>query len=332
MSHPVTVGIHIDGARRRGAVADSREPDPLSGPWVRDVVRRADIAGFSFATFAGSHLAQGVDRLDPVQLAAFAGPLTSAIALIPEIPVTYVEPFHTSTQLASLDFVSGGRGGWLVSVENSDAAARQFGRTALEPDELASEVIDVVAAVRRLWDTWEDDAVIRDFATGRYIDRDLLHYAEFSGRSFSITGPAITPRPPQGQLPVLVPLAHASGVDADAVLVDAGPGFTDDVASARALQGSPLVIADLEVALDSRGERFGGSAEELIERVNAVTGHVDGVRLIPLDLERDLDELQHVVLPTLIETGVFAPPSRTHARSTFGLSHAPNVFAASRSH
>ena len=62
--------------------------------------------------------------------------------------------------------------------------------------------------VRRLWDSWEDDAVIRDVATGRFVDRDKLHYIDFDGKYFSVKGPSITPRPPQGQ-PVVAALAHA---------------------------------------------------------------------------------------------------------------------------
>ena len=61
--------------------------------------------------------------------------------------------------------------------------------------------------VRRLWDSWEDDAVIRDVATGRFVDRDKLHYIDFTGKYFSVKGPSITPRPPQGQ-PVVAALAH----------------------------------------------------------------------------------------------------------------------------
>ena len=57
----------------------------------------------------------------------------------------------------------------------------------------------------RLWDSWEDDAVIRDVATSRYLDRDRLHYIDFNGETFSVKGPAIVPRPPQGQLVVLAP-------------------------------------------------------------------------------------------------------------------------------
>ncbi|SHW59784.1 Putative FMNH2-utilizing oxygenase [Mycobacteroides abscessus subsp. abscessus] len=54
--------------------------------------------------------------------------------------------------------------------------------------------------VRRLWDSWEDDAEIRDVATGRFIDRDKLHYIDFEGRFFSVKGPSITPRSPQGHV------------------------------------------------------------------------------------------------------------------------------------
>ena len=64
-----------------------------------------------------------------------------------------------------------------------------------------------VEVVRRLWDSWEDDAEIRDVATGRFIDRDKLHYVDFEGRFFSVQGPSIVPRPPQGQ-PVVAALAH----------------------------------------------------------------------------------------------------------------------------
>ena len=71
------------------------------------------------------------------------------------------------------------------------------------------EAADYVEVLRRLWDSWEDDAEIRDVATGRFIDRDKLHYIDFEGRWFSVRGPSITPRPPQGQ-PVVAALGHAT--------------------------------------------------------------------------------------------------------------------------
>src|SRR6202043_3228958 len=71
------------------------------------------------------------------------------------------------------------------------------------------ETADYVEVLRRLWDSWEDDAEIRDAATGRFVDTAKLHYIDFEGRWFSVKGPSVTPRPPQGQ-PVVAALAHAT--------------------------------------------------------------------------------------------------------------------------
>ena len=77
------------------------------------------------------------------------------------------------------------------------------------------EAADYVEVLRRLWDSWEDDAEIRDAATGRFVDVSKLHYIDFQGRWFSVKGPSITPRPPQGQ-PVVAALGHgAVAVPAD---------------------------------------------------------------------------------------------------------------------
>src|SRR5204862_1212101 len=126
--------------------------------------------------------------------------------------------------IATLDYVSLGRAGVRVQVASSPEAAHHFGRrevpklsvaTLAEPgaqravQELFDEAADYVEVLRRLWDSWEDDAEIRDVATGRFIDRDKLHYIDFEGRWFSVRGPSITPRPPQGQ-PVVAALGHAS--------------------------------------------------------------------------------------------------------------------------
>lgn len=354
---PFLTGIHLDGAGSHPATWSEAGGDvePLRSPGrLRRVLAEIEAAGFDFVSFAGSHLPPDGDpaapaRLDPVQQAAFAAPLTSRIALLPEVPVTYVEPFHTATQLASLDYAAEGRGGWLVSGENSEAAARQYGREALSGDDLAAEVIDVVAVVRRLWDTWEDEAVIKDLPSGRYIDREKLHYADFSGRSFSVKGPAITPRPPQGQLPVAVPLAHAEGVDADIVLVPIDGELEQSVIRARS-HGAARVIADLEVLLDSRGEaaadraarldanrawrrgpteRFIGTSEALLARFRELREAVDGVRLIPASVDRDLDELRYLVLPALFADGEQTgtrPPIHASARRRFGLPPAVNSF------
>ena len=77
--------------------------------------------------------------------------------------------------------------------------AELFGRRDVSAVDLFDEASDAVEVARRLWDSWEDDAAIRDIASGRFVDRDKLHYIDFVGRHFSVKGPSITPRPPQGQ-------------------------------------------------------------------------------------------------------------------------------------
>src|SRR3954447_17232721 len=149
-------------------------------------------------------------RLDAVMVAARVAPLTDRIGLIPSITMTHTEPFHISKAIATLDFVSSGRAGVRVQVSGRPHEAAHFGRRAdFAADELFAEAGDYVEVLRRLWDSWEDDAEIRDVATGRFVDRDKLHYIAFRGRWFNVKGPSITPRPPQAQPPV-VALAHST--------------------------------------------------------------------------------------------------------------------------
>ncbi|MFT4307400.1 MAG: nitrilotriacetate monooxygenase, partial [Microbacterium sp.] len=126
--------------------------------------------------------------LPPVLVGAYLGRATRRIGVVVEAPASGAEPLHLSTALATLDITTHGRAGWLVPLADPSGA----------PD--ASAVVDAVA---RLWDSWEDDAVIRDGVTGRYLDRTRLHRVDVTGPGFTIAGPSITPRPPQGRLPIL---------------------------------------------------------------------------------------------------------------------------------
>jgi alkanesulfonate monooxygenase SsuD/methylene tetrahydromethanopterin reductase-like flavin-dependent oxidoreductase (luciferase family) len=150
-------------------------------------------------------------RLDAVLIAARVAPVTRHIGLVPTAVTTHTEPFHLSKAIATLDYVSGGRAGVRVQVAGRAGVAAHFGRREIPPlvAEHFDEAADYVEVLRRLWDSWEDDAEIRDVATGRFIDRDKLHYIGFEGRWFAVQGPSITPRPPQGQ-PAVAALGHAS--------------------------------------------------------------------------------------------------------------------------
>ncbi|MEV5839437.1 LLM class flavin-dependent oxidoreductase [Nocardia sp. NPDC052112] len=344
------VGIELDGegyhpaAWRRAAHA----PDTLlTGDTLRNRVRAAENAGFTLATFDDSILPPArhpAGRIDAVTRASFVAGTTSTIGLVATVATTYAEPFHTSSQLATLDYASRGRGGWIATTDA--AAATTWGRPARTAEaELAREQRDSIEVARRLWDSWEDDAVVRDYASSRFLDRDKLHYIDFSGETFSVKGPAIVPRPPQGQ--VVVFARDADG--ADVILVTASDLARTLAAAERARATGAQVFAELDVALDipdataaerladldghtaaNRTERltFSGSPTELVRRITELAHHVDGVRLHPAVIDEDLPALARYVLPALFRAGVtHRPVPGSTLRANLGLVRPINRYA-----
>lgn len=275
-----------------------------------DAALAAEAAGFAFVTIDDSPLPGGAPRVEAGVRAAYLARRTSRIGLAPTLHVTVTEPFHLATQLASLDHASLGRAAWVVGAENSAAALATIGATPLSGDDLRREVADVVDVARALWDSWEDDAVVRDRATGRFLDPDRVHHVNFTGARFSVTGPLITPRPPQGQVVVVGADTHGISDRLDVALVAAST--VDEVAErarrARA-DGAPLVFADVRVDTDR--------LRPLLDRL---TGIVDGVRLHPADPVTDLPRIIDA-LPTTL------PPVGPTLRDTLGLPRPANQFA-----
>ncbi len=291
-------------------------------------------------------------RADATLVAARIAPVTKHIGLIPVATVTHTEPFHISKAIATLDHISHGRAGWQVRVSPTAHEAALFGRRpAPGADELFDESADAVEVVRRLWDSWEDDAVIRDVATGRYIDRDKLHYIDFAGEHFSVKGPSITPRPPQGQ-PVVAALAHGNyefaAANADLVFVtphDEGSlrAILADVGHARRAAGREIgVYADLVVsladdplapaaAIASDAHVFTGTADDLADLLLGwQDAGVDGVRLRPAINAVDLPAIVDELVPRLQRAGRFRTGYRDGEtlRERLGLAPAPNRYAA----
>lgn len=306
------------------------ELDGAGWDGISRAVLAAESAGFHAATFTD---APAPGRANALQRAAFAGPVTRSIALVPEVDTVYTEPFHISTQLASLDYVSGGRAGWIVMAAGSPEAAAAVGRVSVTGAALGQEAAASIEVSRRLWDSWEDDAVIRDVATGRYIDVDKLHYVDFetpagfTGPGYSVKGPSIIPRPLQGQLPVLAPASLLGEVPVeavDAVLVSAPTAelLAAEVRDVRARVGAGVaVVAELNVVLDARGQSaaarhasfdggraaFAGTAAGLTDFLSDLLKEADGVRLHPVSLFVELEELGRLVLPELRRRGALRP-------------------------
>lgn len=369
----VHLAVALDGTGWHPASWRSGHARPgelfTAGYWL-DLVRRAESGLLDLVTFADSLGPQssspnGPDertdrvrgRLDAGLVAARVAPRTRHIGLVPEVVVTHTEPFHISKAVATLDYVSGGRAGWLAQVSAGSGDNAHFGRREIAPEELLEEAADHVEVVRRLWDSWEDDAEIRDVATGRFIDRDKLHYIDFHGKWFSVKGPSITPRPPQGQ-----PLVTARAHDEDGFRFAAGAAdvvFTPvpdpdtaarAVSSARAhrVSGAPLhVFGDLVVFLGADAAERKARLDELdapsTSDTSVFTGDpgrladlllslaergVTGFRLLPGELTRDLAAITDRLVPELQRRGVFRTGYAAGTlRDRLGLARPANRYA-----
>ncbi|WP_028923091.1 LLM class flavin-dependent oxidoreductase [Pseudonocardia acaciae] len=375
MSRPLHLALEIDGdgahpaAWRRAA----HPPAALLTPArVRAVGRIAENAGFTLVTLDDDIVAPGaqpnpVGRIGSVERAAFLAASTSVLGVAPVVSTTYAEPFHVSSQLASVDHVSNGRAGWVVGSSPGTDAARAWGRPPVEGERArAREARDSTRVVRELWDSWEDDAVIRDVATSRYLDRDRLHYIDFTGETFAVKGPAIVPRPPQGQLVVFAPVGLVSSPHTPAGLDERSAGGRLSPGAGRALPsdqvdvalvgraspapGSPLTFAEVELALDTPGgsaaqrvadlERHGpwpdrgrlrytGGADGLVRLLTDLRARgLAGARLHPLVLDEDLEVLSRFVLPALGRArAVSRPLPGASLRTTLGLPRPANRYA-----
>ncbi|MEE2058283.1 LLM class flavin-dependent oxidoreductase [Rhodococcus artemisiae] len=359
-STSLALAVELDGTGAHPASWYFGDLAPSDGPSIIDLVRRVERAGFALATFAdpatrGEHpTIRG--RLDPVEVVAFAAAATDAIGLVPAVGAIHAEPFHLANQLASADFASYGRAGWIAEATDSPVRAHAYGSVQVtDPDALHREADEVIAAVRRLWDTWEDGVAIADAATGHFLDPQRLHYADIGGGLFAVKGPSITPRPPQGQLVVFAPFGTVSPHLADVHLVDAPTaletGARADAAHLASEGREHRVFAEVEVVLDSEhgsatqrlaeldgrtpwplGDRlrYVGSTDGLIGLLEDLIGRVDGVRLHPAVLATDLFLLEHTVLPELRrKRRLVVPHPDSSLRRTLGLTRPVSVFAQS---
>jgi len=329
---------------------------------------RLDFVAFDDGFSLQPHERGARGRLDAALVASRLAPRSAGIGLVATVDTTHTEPFHVSKALATIDHVSSGRAAWQVAWSTEQAAATAFGRKAprdaADAIEQADEAADVVG---RLWDSWEDDAEIRDVATGRFVDRDKLHHVDYEGIRFAVKGPSITPRPPQGRPPVVVRADEEGEIElagrrADVVRVhartleEARDKRTQVHDAARAAGRDPrdvivlvdvfVVLAQQEAAAESRlwllqdleGVEWqtdslthvgtpAALAETVAQWVNA--GAVDGFHVRPASLSTDLDLFVDEVVPALQEAGLFRTeyPGST-LRDTLGLHRPANVYAA----
>ncbi|GAB2980560.1 LLM class flavin-dependent oxidoreductase [Nocardioides montaniterrae] len=143
-------------------------------------------------------------HLEPITRLAAIAVHTKKIGLIATASTTFYEPYNLARLFSSVDFASGGRAGWNIVTTQTDSVARNFNLAQVPPAEeryaRAQEFLDVVT---KLWDSWEDDAILADRASGHYFDPDKVHAINHVGRYFQVEGALAAPRSPQGR-PVYV--------------------------------------------------------------------------------------------------------------------------------
>ena len=164
----------------------------------------ADGLAANFGGLVGAGGSAKVTDFEPVTLFSALSQVTTHIGFIATASTTYEEPYSLARKYGSLDHLSGGRAGWNVVTTIGDETARNFGRDKqLTPVERYDRAEVFVDTVKELWDSWEDDAFIRDKASGQYFDQAKVHPPQHKGKHFSVAGALNVARPPQGY-PVVV--------------------------------------------------------------------------------------------------------------------------------
>ncbi|MBD2339895.1 LLM class flavin-dependent oxidoreductase [Calothrix sp. FACHB-156] len=148
--------------------------------------------------------AQGVVRLDPILTATAMALATQSIGVGITRSTSYYQPYDLARMFASLDHLSKGRAAWNIVTSSRNSEAQNFGlEKHLEHDRRYEKAAEFVEVVTKLWDSWQEDALILDKESGLFADPAKVNYVNHVGEWFKVRGPLTVPRSPQGR-PVLI--------------------------------------------------------------------------------------------------------------------------------
>ncbi|PID14951.1 LLM class flavin-dependent oxidoreductase [Sporosarcina sp. P34] len=143
-----------------------------------------------------------LNRFEPLTILSALAAVTSNIGLVGTLSTTYCEPFSAARQFASLDMLSGGRAGWNAVTSGLEKTALNFNKEVTDHPNHATRyrmAAEFVNVMKGLWNSWEEDAFIRNKQTGQFFDPNKLHTLNHEGEFFSVLGPLNIGRSPQGQ-------------------------------------------------------------------------------------------------------------------------------------
>lgn len=255
------VSIHTGAWRYPGAYPDAN----FNFSHLKRFIQKLEYGKFD-AFFMADHLAvlnmpinalkrsHTVTSFEPFTLLSALAGATERIGLVATGSTTFDEPYHVARRFASLDHISGGRAGWNIVTTSNPDAARNFGlEDHMEHDERYRRAREFYDVVTGLWDSFADDAFVRDVESGLYLDPAKMHALNYTGKYFSVRGPLNIARPVQGW-PVIVQ-AGAS---------EAGKQLAAETAEAVFTGGGSLSDGQkLYEDIKSRMDRLGRDREHL---------------------------------------------------------------------
>lgn len=205
------ISIHTGAWRYPGAYPDAN----FNFQHLKRFAQKLERARFD-AFFMADHLAvlnmpvealkrsHTVTSFEPFTLLSALATATEHIGLVATASTTFDQPFHVARRFASLDHISGGRAGWNIVTTSNPDAALNFGLDEhMEHDERYRRAREFYDVVTGLWDSFADDAFVRDADSGLYFDPNKLHVLGHEGKYYSVRGPLNIARPVQGW-PVIV--------------------------------------------------------------------------------------------------------------------------------
>ena len=255
------VSIHTGAWRYPGAFPDAN----FNLAHLKRFVQTLERGRFD-AFFMADHLAvlnmpiealkrsHTVTSFEPLTLLSALAAVTERIGLVATASTTFDAPYHIARRFASLDHISGGRAGWNIVTTSNPDAALNFGLTEhMEHGDRYARAREFYDVVTGLWDSWADDAFLRDAESGIFFDPGKLHVLDHKGQYLSVRGPLNIARPVQGW-PVIVQ-AGAS---------DAGRQLAGETAEVVFAAGLPLRAAQQFYAdVKDRAERAGRNPDHI---------------------------------------------------------------------
>ena len=272
-------GGHMNAWKHPSGPADAS----VNFPFFVDIARKAEEAGIAFAFVADGlyineqSIPHFLNRFEPISVLSALAATTSKIGLVGTVSTSYSDPFTIARQFATIDLISGGRAGWNAVTTPLEGSGRNYSREHPEHElryEIADEYLDVT---KGLWDSWDDDAFIRNRETGVYVDKAKLRRLNHKGRFFRVEGPLNIGRSPQGQPVVFQAGASDSGIrlagkHADAVFTNGGPfedatTFYKQVKQSAIAQGRPAAEVRIFPGI---APIVGATAEEAERKYQAI--------------------------------------------------------------